>query len=298
MQGNIADQENTCANYFKNKLGLKTMLLTTCTGHYQFLAPQFASFNASGLNCIIDIFTSLDDFISKIPYYKSLNADMIWGGLPTNMAIYSQELRLANWESLIGFGKSTLNPFGWAMQNTFSPSYWATTLTYGDQYFPNSTFFVNEFEKFNNITPYYSHAATVASMLIIMKAAIALQTVNHNAIKEYLLNTTIETFYGISNFNNSLHVAGEPLCVQYQGSEGAVAEVADGLGNCNEMDVGIPPIPAYLKPKDNTGFLLAVTLGTIIPGLFILAIVGVLLAFLIFKFDVIVLPKQNQDWDV
>jgi len=298
MQGNIADQENTCAEFFSQKLGIKTMLLTTCTGHYQFLAPQFASFNKSGINCIIDIFTSLEDFIEKIPYYKTLNADMIWGGLPNQEAQYSSALRLANWETGIGFGKSTLNPFGWAMQNTYSPSYWASTLNFGDEYFANSTFFANEFTKFTNTTPYYSHAATVASLLLVMKAAIATQSIELEVVKAYLINTTITTFYGVSNFNNPLHVAGQPLCVQYQGPNGLVQEVADGVGEYYPVATGIPLEPDYLKPKDNTGFLLAVTLGTILPGLLIIAVVIVVIAVMIFKFDVIVLPKQSQDWDV
>jgi len=56
-------------------------------------------------------------------------------------------------------------------------------------------------------------------------------------------------------------------------------------------------VPQYLLNRySSTSFLLSVILGTVLPTIVILALIVVLVIFLIKKYDVIVLPKQEQDW--
>jgi len=180
---------------------------------------------------------------------------------------------------------------------------WSVQTIYSDEYFGTATDFYNTFYNFTGIFPTWLSAALVVAPLITMIVINETQSLDSQTLNNYLQTFKRTLYFGTVDFNNTNHCGGTvPLCLQYipntTPNQNFIVAPTDKLTHDPIFGV-TPPIPSYLiiKPHSNTGFLLSVILGTILPVLFILLVIIVLLLVIRKSFDIIVLPKQDkQNW--
>jgi len=135
----------------------------------------------------------------------------------------------------------------------------------------------------------------VAGLLAFHFAINATQSLNTDVLHAFISQMNEPSFYGPLHFTNGI-IADPPICTQVLNQ---TVEVVYPVNLQSKPFNFVTPVkvPLYLlEHPSSTSFLLSVILGTVLPTLFLLVLAVALTIFLIKRYDVIVLPKQDQDW--
>jgi len=235
------------------------------------------------------------DFTTLVQKWKAANPDVLIGGGIYDTQAFAKAIRLANWNPviiLIAQGTTTTP----AMNYIFAYSVWTKDVPYSDPYFGTATDLIASYQAFYNNSNSSPSAGGVAAYLAIYLAIIATQSLDSAVIRDYILAANISTVYGPLIFDNTNSYANPPFCCQYQNLKFTIIAPAD-VRIAEPIFGKVPVLPpdCYPKSTGNTGFLLSVTLGTILPSLCLLTTVVFLVVLVIRKFDLILLPKQNPN---
>jgi len=240
------------------------------------------------------------DFTQLVEKWKAINPDIIIGGGQDDYTQIAQAIRLANWNPiilLIAGGSTSSTP---AMDYAFTYGVWTESLPYTDSYFGTTEQYceqTNSFLAAANLS--VSSGASAGDVIAYVSVYLAIrdtQSLDSTVVRNRILTANYSTIYGLLTFDDTNSFAEAPLCLQY--TNGTYTIIGPNDVKQTEPVFGVMPIlpkDCYPQTYDRTSFLLSVTLGTILPGLFIIIIVIIIVILAIRKFDLILLPKQNAD---
>jgi len=238
------------------------------------------------------------DFTALVAKWKAVNPDILIGGGEADAQLLAKAIRLANWNPVIiliaGIISGMATP---AMNYIFTYSDWTVNLPYHDPYFGTPLELNNAYLAYNNLSG--SNGVSAVAVIAYLSVYLAIrdtQSLDSAVVRDHILTANYSTVYGLLTFDDTNSFAEQPLCCQY------INETFTIIGPDNVKQQApvfglIPVIPkdCYPQTYDRTGFLLSVTLGTILPGLCIISTFIIIVILAIRKFDLILLPKQNAD---
>jgi len=285
----------TCfSSVHENVPTAKTALVIGTPDAIPYTQSQIESFLTFNFTIIgTDVYEPTTDFTALVVKWKALNPDILLGGGVYDSNLIAKAVRLANWNPLFIFIVGQITNAQPALNYVFTYSYWTPTLPYSDPYFGTSGEVAAAVNKFNNNTITNTNTQVIAALLAVYLAINETQSLDPTVIRDYILIANISTVYGKLTFDDTNSYSGPSLCCQYI-NETFTVVAPSYLKSENPIFHVIPVLPpdCYPPSNDRTAFLLAVILGTVIPGLCIIGTIILIIYMLLHKFDLILLPKQ------
>jgi len=299
LASTIQNVVSSCFSVLQNH-GVKTAVVAPSFSATSYILPFVYLLPSYGINVtFVDIYctsTEPDFYTSKVKEWLSYKPDLLIAGGPDDIALLTQSLRLINQSIFFLSSSAIFQPITWGLENAFLVTPWVDTLSYSDSYFGTGKQFCANFSSYiNDSLCNWAAGGTVAGLLASHIAINATQSLNSDVLHAYISQMNEPSFYGPLRFTNGI-ITDPPICTQVLNQ---TVEVVYPVNLQTKPVNFVTPVkvPQYLLNRySSTSFLLSVILGTVLPTIVILALIVVLVIFLIKKYDVIVLPKQEQDW--